>query len=225
MKRKKIIIFVAVFLFAMIVLHMPVFAAEGDAADNPSVPTSTEETEGTTNPVGTEEEAEAFYSGWIDKITNSTLWISIGSYVLAALGVLALVRNKFGVIIEMVRSKADGAVIREAIKSAGTEISTAFKNELDAVNKKLDESEDNEKKLMTILTLFVTNAKMNPNAKAEIMKYLSGVKEYAGTVEEIVENATRAIEAADAAEEKAPTPALDRLREDQGKEEITMTLG
>ena len=223
MKKKKIVIFVAVLLFAMIVLHMPVFAAEGDAAENPSGSPSTEETEGTANPTDTE--AEAFYSGWIDKITNSTLWISIGSYVLAAIGVLALVRNKFGAIIELVRSKADGAAITEAIKGAGTEISAAFKNELDAVKKKLDESEDNEKKLMTILTLFVTNAKMNPNAKAEIMKYLSGVKEYAGTVEEIVENANRAIEAADAAEEKAPTPALDRLREDQGKEEITMTLG
>ena len=156
----------------------------------------------------------AFYSKWIDNLTSSTLWVSIGTYAAAALGIIAFVKKKFGDVISLIHGKADAAAVAAEVKNSGKEIIAEYKKSLAAVEEKLSVTEQNEKKLMAILTIFITNANINPNAKTEIMNYLSGIREFNGTVEEIVKSAAEVISAAKSAEEPAKTPALDAIRSD-----------
>ena len=62
-----------------------------------------------------------------------------------------------------------------------------------------------------ILSIFISNAKINANARAEIMQYITEIKDISGTVAEVVEKANKAIQEANAVEEKQPTPVLDEI--------------
>lgn len=156
---------------------------------------------------------EAFYTEWIDKITDSTMWVNIGTSLLSLLGILAFVKSKFGSLFELIGGKADGGEVKSALTSSAKEIKEAFASEFASVNKKLDAYEDNEKKLWAILTIFMTHARISSAAKSEIMELLAGIKDMSGSVTEIVEKARRAIEEAEAeAAVAVPAhPALDAV--------------
>jgi hypothetical protein len=157
------------------------------------------------------EEADEFYSAWIDKITDSTLWINIGTIAIACLGVVGTVASKFKDIASLISKKADASDVAGALKYASSDICDSFKNELSDIKSQLQRSKDNEEMLLTILTLFVTNAKINNTAKAEIMKYLSGIEKISGSVEDIVSKANDVIAKAEASETAIETPALDAI--------------
>lgn len=157
------------------------------------------------------EDDEHFYTGWLDAITNSTFWINLGTTLAGISGIGIVINKNFGNIFTLIKNKADTNEIKKALDAAKSEISAEYQKELCEINKRLENEQDNNKKLMAIMAIFITNAKINPCAKAEITKYLSGIKDFAGSLEEIVDNANKAIEAAEAAEEKIETPALDEI--------------
>ena len=211
MKRIFTVIALVVLIFSLCCVS--VYATE---RDTPSTDTELGEVaeeigEPVDGEVPAEEEAEAFYSEWIDKITDSTMWINIGSVAVACLGVLGTVLNKFKTITGLISKKADTGTVIDTVKSSVSEICGELNKELDEVKEKLSESQDNEERLLAILTIFITNAKINANAKAEIMSYLTGTKKMAGSVIEIVERANAAIAEAQAVEERPETPALDAI--------------
>ena len=155
--------------------------------------------------------SETEEKGIIDTIMNSTVWASIGSFVLMAGGVLIYVSKKFGGLIALVRNKADDTTIKAYItesKSNFNELSEKIAN-----SEKTDaETQDAIKNIMAILSMYIMNdSKYNANAKAEIMKYITGIKEFTGTVAEICEKATEEITKANEAEIKEETPALDSI--------------
>jgi hypothetical protein len=153
----------------------------------------------------------------IDKLTDSTLWINIGTVAVACLGIIGTVASKFKNIASLIARKADTNTVIDAVKDSNATISKAFADELEKVNKKLAEAKDTEDKLYTILVLFITNAKINPTAKAEIMKLLTGAKNFGEDPDAVIAAVNKAIEDAVAAEEKVDTPALDAI--------TTMDLG
>lgn len=225
MKSKtKRILFTLFLVFSLLGVMLPTFAEEAEAESTPP-PTSDDIIEGNEAidggtgavPDTSTEDAKKFYSDWIDSITSSTVWISVASFAVAALGMIAFVRSKFGIVIDLVKRKADASTIGDAVKSAVNDIVDKFttemtktRGELENVRQKLDIAESNEKKLTTILSIFMTNAKINPNARAKIMEYLTGIADISGTVQEIVEKANEEI-AAEKSEEKPQTPALDAI--------------
>lgn len=151
---------------------------------------------------------EAEEKGIIDTLMNSTVWISIGSYVSLAFGIVIFVHKKFGTIAQMIRNKAEVNDIKGAIKETVAELKT----QLEETQLKLATAQENEKKLTTILCMYIMNdTKYNPNAKAEIMKYISGIKDFSGTVLEICNEATAEIQKMNDAEEKEQTPTLDEI--------------
>lgn len=225
MKTKtKRILFALFLVFALCAAMLPAFAEEAEEGGTPP-PISDPPIEGVeTGEAGTDtagtpvEENKSFYADWIDRISGSTVWISIASFAVAALGMIAFVRSKFGVVIDLVKRKADASTIGDAVKSAVNDIVDKFtsemtktRGELENVRQKLDAAEGNEKKLTAILSIFMTNAKINPNARAKIMEYLTGISDISGTVQEIVERANEEIAAAEKSEEKPETPALDAV--------------
>lgn len=148
--------------------------------------------------------------GIIDTIMNSTVWGSIVAFVTMAGGVLIFVSKKFGGIATLIKSKADTKTILDGVNGAITETMAEIKTKLAETEQKLAETQESEKTLLAILTMYIMNdSKYNANAKAEIMKYITGIKQFVGTVAEICEEATEAIERANEGEVKEKTPALD----------------
>lgn len=158
----------------------------------------------------TDVEASNFES-MLEKVTNSTFWTTTGTVLAAVVGMLAMLKKHFGTISTLIAGKADTKAINEALKKATTEISSEFIGRISELEAKLSEADNDEKKLMAMFTIFVSNANINSNAKAEIMKYLTGIKDISGRVVDVVETANKIITEANAAEEKLPTPALDTI--------------
>lgn len=201
-----------------------VTAPDGEAEDvNGTLPEGNTDTDNS-------EDAEHFYSGWIDSITSSSLWVSIGSYLLTAIAIIGFVAKKLGNINELIRGKADKATITAEIKSGVKEMRAAFDDEYQKINSELMAHKEKEKQMWAMLTIFMTHCKIPAAAKAEIMNCITGIKDMSGDLKEIVEAAEEAICAAEKEEaENAPaTPALDAVlaaaKEDTAAPEV-MELG
>ena len=161
----------------------------------------------------------------LEGLTNSTFWTTTGTVLAAVIGMLAMFKKYFGSIITLISGKADSKEINKVLKEATEELSKEFCNKLSEMEAKLAEADDDEKKLMAMFTIFVSNANINPNAKAEIMQYLTGIKDISGKVYDVVETANRIIAEADAAVSKEPTPALDSILSTEGESDTPMVLG
>lgn len=166
---------------------------------------------------------ESKFDKLLEGLTNSTFWTTIGMILTAVIACVATFRKNFGFIAELISKKADEKTISAALKSTSTEITDTFIQKLNEVTTKLVETDKNEKILTTVLTIFITNANINPNAKAEIMNYLAGIKDFSGKITDIVEDATKKISEANASEEKIQTPALDSILAED-KTETSMVL-
>lgn len=160
-------------------------------------------------------ENDSTWDAFVDKITNSSLWISIGTYVLSAFALYELFKSKFSGLITLVKGKASAGDIKDYLHKFGNDIGNNVETVRRQLTEQLAASDDANKKLMTILSIFMTNVKINDTAKAEILQVLSSVKEYTGTAAEIVETANAAIEAAQKTVETTETPALDAIKEEQ----------
>lgn len=216
---KKII---AIFFALMLTLSLSLtaFAAEEEEMDTPATENATEGENGGSADIPEAEEESKFYSDWIDSITSSALWASIGAYVLAGLGIIGFVSKKFGSIAELIRAKADTATLKAALKDGLAEMRERFDEEYEKINDELAMHQEKEKQMWAMLTIFMTHAKIPAAAKAEIMNCITGLKDMSGDLEKIVEEAQEAIKKAEAdnAANAAPTPALDAI---VGEKEIT----
>ena len=209
-KMKKIISrFLVLMLCAM--LGLGVYATESD----PVV------IEGNTTEITVTDESS--FTELLEGFTTSTFWTTTGMVLTAVIGCIATFRKNFGSLETLVKNKADAKAISEALKASSTELSATFNNKLTEIETRLNTTDGNEKILITILTIFMTNANINPNAKAEIMQYLSGIKDMNASVAEMVEAANKIIQEANEAELKEPTPALDSIVNEET--ESKMVLG
>ena len=166
---------------------------------------------------------ESSFTELLEGFTTSTFWTTTGMVLTAVIGCIATFRKNFGSLETLVKNKADAKAISEALKASSTELSATFNNKLTEIETRLNTTDGNEKILITILTIFMTNANINPNAKAEIMQYLSGIKDMNASVAEMVEAANKIIQEANEAELKEPTPALDSIVNEET--ESKMVLG
>jgi hypothetical protein len=200
---KRIIAFVIATL-AILTLTLYVGASEITTTE-----TTTEEAFDVNKDVTVTAEEE---KGIIDTIMNSTVWASIASFLVMASGVVVVICKKFGSITTLIKGKADTATILNGVEKAIGESYAEIKNQLESTQKDLAETKEDNKKLTAIICMYIANdTRYNPTAKAEIMKYTSGIKQMAGTVEEICNTAQRAIAEAEASEVKESTPALDAI--------------
>ena len=209
---KRIISLVIAVIFVLTLGACVVFAEGEPSADVNSEALVDSGAEGSTPTVDVQDESK--FDKLLEGITNSTFWTTMGTVLAAVVGMLAMFKKHFGAITALISGKADTKAINEALKTASSEISAAFCNKLNELEAKLAEADDDEKKLMAMFTIFVSNANINPNAKAEIMKYLTGIKDISGKVVDVVEKANKIIAEANDAEEKISTPALDFITGD-----------
>lgn len=147
----------------------------------------------------------------INAVTSSSFWITMATVMSAVVACVAMFKSKFGAIINLIKNKADTAAITNALKTSTNDISAAFKGEIAKLEKKLSETAKTEKTLLTVISIFMSNTKMNPNTRSEIMKILTGIKDVSGELGEILEESNLAIAEANAAEEPPNTPALTAI--------------
>lgn len=225
-------VLIVVLLVATVIFAAPrAYAAETDTIAPPTEENATESEIEAPSDIPTDTESEAFDSSeptegesateaaenrinaLIDSITSSSLWMSIGAYVMMAIGVIAFVAKYGKKLSDLIKSKADKEAIRAAIDQGVKEMRDDFDEEYGRINAKLEQQYEKEKQMWAILTIFMTHAKIPQAAKSEIMNCITGIKDMTGDLHEIVEKAEEAIIAAEkeAAENATPTPALDDI--------------
>lgn len=208
-------------LIMVLTLILAVFTVPALAADESPEILSTEgegsagvelDGEQTENP----ESAEKFYSAWLDKLTDSTMWVNLATTLAGLVGVIVFVKSKFdgirGNLGQVLKGQMSAAEVKTIIKDCVGGAIEAYRVEADAMHAaQMKRAEEERTTIISVLAIFITNAKINAHAKSEIMKLLTSAEGAVGTVEEIVKAATEAIEEATLAEEKVETPALDEL--------------
>ena len=197
MKKIIFVILTILLVFALTASVMATETADTDIQDEQTV---------------TEESGENSYlDSLIDKISTSSFWVTVASFLTAIVSIIAVLKKHFGNISNLIRTKASAEELKTALGDAKTEIAAEYKNSLANIENQIKDEQDNIKKLSVILSIFISNAKINANARAEILQYITEIKDISGTVAEVVEKANKAIEEANAVEEKQPTPVLDEI--------------
>lgn len=216
----------AIFFIAMIAVCFQVYAEE-PVVTTPE--TSNEGVQSGDNAIGgivTYQNGENATSGNIGLDTEAWgMTVTVIGVVLSIFTCIGIFVKKFGAVIALIKNKADSAQVASALKNASSDVIDAVQSKYDQITAQLKQSQKNEKLLITVISIFMANVKINPNAKAEILKYLAGIKDCAGEVIDIVEEATEAIEKATEADEAAApeTPVIDKIKEEINQ--TSMILG
>lgn len=167
-------------------------------------------------------------SAWdkvLEKLTSSTMWISVGTYVASAFALYELIKKRFSGVIALIKDKSDTKTIVAAVSEGYAEIKDKLDDRVKVLSEKVDAEQQTVDKMMVVLSVFMAHAKINEHARAEIMLMLTGVKTYTGDLAEIVEKVTETVEAAIAAEEKIETPALDEIASEKATAEEILIGG
>ena len=235
---KKILSCILVFTMITIAVPFKIYAEEVNSDEisetSPDIDVTVPETpensdqssDNSDSSIITPPDSESSLDGKFD--TNTEAWgmiVTVIGVVLSIFTCVGIFVKKFGSVIALIKNKADSAQVASALKNASSEVIDAVQAKYDQITEQLKQSQQNEKLLITVISIFMANVKINPSAKAEILKYLAGIKDCAGEVIDIVEEATAAIEKATAAaEEEAPaTPVLDKIKEEAAQ--TSMMLG
>lgn len=185
-----------------------------------------------TSDVATGENAEAIVeetSNKISQILGISGTVGIGAIIVA---VIVFFLSNFKKIQNVVNSMAsvfknifskDGNIenVPQAFNSIKTdvkELAKDFNDDLDEVKQRLEKSESKNEQLIQIITIFIINCTyINPYAKSEILKMISS-KEFGENVAESIKKIQSAVEEAQASEEKAETPYLDKVTSEVSEE-------
>ena len=194
-------------IFVILTIIILVFALTASVAATETADTGIQEEQTATEASG----ENSYLDSLIDKVTTSSFWVTVASFLTAIVSIIAVLKKHFGNISNLIRTKASAEELKTALGDAKTEIAAEYKNSLASIENQIKDEQDNIKKLSVILSIFISNAKINANARAEIMQYITEIKDISGTVAEVVEKANKAIQEANAVEEKQPTPVLDEI--------------
>ena len=194
-------------IFVILTIIILVFALTASVAATETADTGIQDEQTVTEGSG----ENSYLDSLIDKVTTSSFWVTVASFLTAIVSIIAVLKKHFGNISNLIRTKASAEELKTALGDAKTEIAAEYKNSLANIENQIKDEQDNIKKLSVILSIFISNAKINANARAEILQYITEIKDISGTVAEVVEKANKAIEEANAVEEKQPTPVLDEI--------------
>lgn len=177
-----------------------------------------EETDTNTEPSTVEDNASELVQNAIDIITNSTFISTLATVLTGISAIVIFFVRGINSIKSLIHSKADAQTVTETVNQGVKDIADNFSltvkelnAKLETVEKALESEKDNSKQLAVILSTFILHTKIGTSAKAEILKYINGLKDYTGSATEIIEELEEAIEQAEKEEEKIETPALDKV--------------
>lgn len=219
---KKILTILFAFIISASFFVFPVFAEEQTDAPSESVSEDvvTDSADNTDHApeITPESEEKAFTAELVDALTNGANWAKFGGILAAVLGALAVlykytsnIKNIINGVKELVAGKASKEDTERLLKSESEKILSATLDALADTKKKQEELTEKYNEQTAILTLITLQLVKSPYARTEIMNIITSAKTHGKDVAEIVEVIEAEIKAAEEAEEKIPTPALDSI--------------
>lgn len=163
---------------------------------------------GDDQPENTEENTEGV-DVLIAAVGSGTFWTTTVSILATLAGCIAIFKNKFTQITASIGKTATADHLIKQTGSLAAEIKTALGEKTEKISGDISAMLDNYKLMLTCFTIFIESAKINPNAKKEILDHLTGVKGVSDNISETVTEALKAIEEANAAEPVIETPKTD----------------
>lgn len=192
-------IFLIALLFAVIAtLGFVAFAEELDSPVEPL-------TEGATPLTGEEEKSDVF----LNTVISAPFWTTAVSILATLAGCIALFKNRFTQITNSIDKTATTDHLTKQTGNLAMEIKKALGEKTDKISGDIKAMMENYRLMLTCFTIFIESAKINPNAKKEILDHLTGVKGISENVAETITAALNSIEEANAAEPPVLTPKTD----------------
>lgn len=217
---KRIFTLILALILCASLLVVPAFAEEPtDEAPDGATDTTVDAPDTPDTPKITPEgEAEAFTDQLVAFLTDGATWAKFGGIVAAILAVLGVlykytsgIKSVIGGVKSLVEGKATKAETEKLIKDEGDKILSGVLECIEDTKKKQDELTEKYNEQTAILTLITLQLVKSPHARTEIMKIISTAKTHGKDAAELVEVIEAEIKAAEEAEEKIPTPALDAI--------------
>lgn len=224
---KRIITIIAALVMCASLFIFPVFA-EDTVTDIPvdTVPEDTVTDTPTEPEITPESEEKAFTAELVDALTNGANWAKFAGILAAVLAALAVIgkyasgiKTLVGGVKSLVEGKASKDETEKLVKAEGEKIVSAVLTAVDDTRAKQAELEQKYDTQTAILTLVTLQLVKSPYARTEIMKILSTADMQGKNVSEIVDIIEKEIKAAEDAEEKPATPALDSILESVSTDE------
>lgn len=208
-----------------LMLTISMFGFSAFAEDEMPAVVDGETTETTENtPESLENSSQASNSDIVGEVmaivTDGEIWAKLGITVGGIIAFILAISSKFNEIVSafgVVNKHLEGKATREeaeaAVKSAVEGVKTKFDENAAEMNAKYAALEEKYNKQTAVLTLLALQLVKSPNARVQIMELIQSGKQVSEDVSEVVEAIEAEIEAADAAEPKPDTPALDAVTE------------
>lgn len=196
-KSFKISLIICLVLSMVISLGIMIYAAE----NSETVPQQTEDIE--------QDADDSRIDQAIEAISSSSFWVALITFIISLISTVILIVKKFKQVIGIISQIAPHSLTSAESSRNTKEIKEAVMSGFSDVSEQLRQSKEDYKLLLAIFTVFIENTKMNANAKAEILGMIHKIKPLSDNVPEAIDEALEHIRAANAAEEKINTPALD----------------
>ena len=239
---KRIITALIALVLVLSCFVLPCFAEEGAATDETTVtvPETTVTEEDTTegggenaqepseNPVVAPE--RDFVGEVIAVVTNGEIWANFGVIAGGVIAVIvalatnaAKLSDAFKAIEALIKGKATKEETEATVADAMNGVRETFMTEYATLEGKYASLEEKYNTQTAVLTLVALQLVKSPNARVQIMALLDKGEDIGENLAEVVETIQEEIKAADAAEPKPETPALDTIAAEV-KEERVMVL-
>ena len=145
----------------------------------------------------------------ISAVTSATFWTALISFLFSIVGLVFFVKNKFSKLFSAIGKLATHEKTSSEGAKNTAEIKETVIDRFEKMAEMISAMDENYKTMMTVLTVFVENTKMNGNAKAEILDIITNIKPLTKSVPESISEALAHIKEANLSQEKISTPALD----------------
>lgn len=172
----------------------------------------------------TEDEKSEKLDTFMEAVGSGTFWTTAVSILATLAGCIALFKNKFEQITAKIGKAATADHLTAQVGSLADEIKKTLGDRTEAISGNITAMMDDYKLLLTCFTIFIESAKINANAKKEILDRLTGIKAISDNVTEDVAEALEAIKEANAAEPPVLTPKTDKALEAAAENNSAMIL-
>lgn len=168
--------------------------------------------------------AEGKIDAFLTAVGSGAFWTTTVSILATLAGCIALFKNRFTQITNSIGKTATAEHLTKQTGTLAMEIKKALGEKTDKISGDISAMMENYRLMLTCFTIFIESAKINANAKKEILDRLTGVKSVSDNVSETVTEALKAIEEANAAEPPVETPKTDAALEMTTVADSTMLL-
>ena len=199
---------VAVIMTIAVLATLGVVAlAEG--ASDPDDNGAPEPSDTPTEPEPSENDNSGKIDALISAISEGAFWTTVAGALGLMCACVYIFKRKFDAVTSKLDKSATAASIGKEAEAIKKDIKEDTAKQFGEIHEDLRSIIEILEKLFTTFVIFEESTKINPNAKKEIMEYVTGIKKVSGTVFENVSSAIETIKEAVEAEPKIETPVTD----------------